>query len=108
MVVINNNKDTRIKNNQKNGDILVKTVGLETTKDNEELAFNTLENLVTTSNTKIQEIAALEQVAIKISKKNIQKRKTCLIKLLKIKNIPKFLLLMHVFHGVVLLLMITI
>ncbi len=71
MVVINNNKDKRIKNNQKNGDLLVKTVGLETTKDNEELAFNTLENLVTTSNTKIKEIAALEQVAIKISKKNI-------------------------------------
>ena len=69
MVVISNNKDKRIKNNQKNGDLLVKTVGLKTTKDNIELAFNILENLVATSNTKIKEIAALEQVAIKISEK---------------------------------------
>lgn len=82
MVVINNNKDKRIKNNQKNGDILVKTVGLETTKDNEELAFNTLENLVTTSNTKIKEIAALEQIAIKISEKKYSEAQELLDKII--------------------------
>ncbi|WP_218460907.1 DUF2659 family protein [Rickettsia sp. TH2014] len=86
MVIIINNKDKRVKNNQKNGDILVKIVGLEATKDNEELAFNTLENLVTTSNTKIKEIAALEQVAIKISEKKYSEAKDLLNKIIENKE----------------------
>ncbi|AFE54921.1 DUF2659 family protein [Rickettsia typhi] len=86
MVIINNNKDNRIKNNKKNGDILVKTIGLDTTKANNELAFNTLENLVTSSNTKIKEIAALEQVALKISEKKYLEAKELLNKIIENKE----------------------
>ncbi|ADE29743.1 DUF2659 family protein [Rickettsia prowazekii] len=82
MVIIKNNKDNRIKNNQKNGDILVKTIGLDTTKDNKALAFNTLENLITSSNTKIKEIAALEQVAIRMSEKKYLGAKNLLNKII--------------------------
>ncbi|EOB10758.1 Tol system periplasmic component [Rickettsia prowazekii str. GvF12] len=81
MVIIKNNKDNRIKNNQKNGDILVKTIGLDTT-DNKALAFNTLENLITSSNTKIKEIAALEQVAVRMSEKKYLGAKNLLNKII--------------------------
>jgi len=86
MVVINNNKDKKVKNNQKNGDIFVKTVGLDTTNNNKELAFNTLENLVNTSNTRIKEVAALEQVAIKISEKKYSEAKNLLGKIIENKE----------------------
>ncbi|HJD60906.1 MAG TPA: DUF2659 family protein [Rickettsia endosymbiont of Columbicola hoogstraali] len=67
MVINNNNKNKQIENNQKNGDIFVKAVNLEVVQGNRELAISTLENLVSISDTKIKEIALLEQVAIKLS-----------------------------------------
>ncbi|XVN41602.1 MAG: DUF2659 family protein [Rickettsia endosymbiont of Argas persicus] len=78
MVISNNNKEKQIKNNQKNGDIFVKAISLKASQDNKELALSTLENLVNISNSKIKEIALLEQVAIKLSEKQYTEAKDLL------------------------------
>ena len=86
MVINNNNKNKQIENNQKNGDIFVKAVNLEAVQGNKELAISTLENLVSISNTKIKEIALLEQVAIKLSGKQNSEAKDLLNKIIENKE----------------------
>jgi len=86
MVINNNNKDKQIKNNQKNGDIFVKAVNLEALQDNKELASSTLENLVNISDSRIKEIALLEQVAIKISEKQYLEARDLLSKIIENKE----------------------
>mgnify|MGYP002712408758 CR=1 FL=1 len=82
----NNNKNKQIENNQKNGDIFVKAVNLEAVQGNKELAISTLENLVGISNTKIKEIALLEQVAIKLSGQQNSEAKDLLSKIIENKK----------------------
>ncbi|MGX6959783.1 MAG: DUF2659 family protein [Rickettsia endosymbiont of Pentastiridius leporinus] len=86
MVINNNNKNNRIKNNRQNGDIFVKAINLENTKSNKELALNTLDNLVNTGDSKVKEIALLEQVAIKISEKKYPEAKELLDKIIENKG----------------------
>lgn len=86
MVINNNNKNKQIENNQKNGDIFVKAVSLEALQGNKELAISTLENLVNISNTKIKEIALLEQVAIKLSGQQNSEVKDLLSKIIENKE----------------------
>lgn len=86
MVINNNNKNKQIENNQKNGDIFVKAVSLKTGQGNKELVSGTLENLVSISDTKIKEIALLEQVAIKISEKQYLEAKDLLSKIIENKE----------------------
>lgn len=86
MVINNNNKNKQIENNQKNGDIFVKAVNLEAVQGNKELAISTLENLVGISNTKIKEIALLEQVAIKLSGQQNSEAKDLLSKIIENKK----------------------
>ncbi|ASX28067.1 DUF2659 domain-containing protein [Rickettsia sp. MEAM1 (Bemisia tabaci)] len=86
MVINNNNKSKQIENNQKNGDIFVKAVNLEVVQGNRELAISTLENLVSISDTKIKEIALLEQVAIKLSGKQNSEAKDLLNKIIENKE----------------------
>ncbi|WP_395477159.1 DUF2659 family protein [Rickettsia endosymbiont of Pantilius tunicatus] len=86
MVINNNNKNKQIENNQKNGDIFVKAVSLEALQGNKELAISTLENLVNISDTKIKEIALLEQVAIKLSGQQNSEVKDLLSKIIENKE----------------------
>ncbi|WP_341788795.1 MULTISPECIES: DUF2659 family protein [unclassified Rickettsia] len=86
MVINNNNKNKQIENNQKNGDIFVKAVNLEVVQGNRELAISTLENLVGISDTKIKEIALLEQVAIKLSGQQNSEAKDLLGKIIENKE----------------------
>ncbi|HJD65196.1 MAG TPA: DUF2659 family protein [Rickettsia endosymbiont of Diachasma alloeum] len=86
MVINNNNKNKQIENNQKNGDIFVKAVNLEAVQGNKGLAISTLENLVNISDTKIKEIALLEQVAIKLSGQQNSEVKDLLSKIIENKE----------------------
>lgn len=85
-IMVINNKNKQIENNQKNGDIFVKAVNLEAVQGNKELAISTLENLVGISNTKIKEIALLEQVAIKLSGQQNSEAKDLLSKIIENKE----------------------
>lgn len=85
MVVNNNNKNNQIKNNKQNGDIFVKAINLENTESNKELALNTLDSL-STSDSKVKEVALLEQVAIKISEKKYPEAKELLNKIIENKD----------------------
>lgn len=86
MVINNNNKNKQIENNQKNGDIFVKAVNLEAVQGNKGLAISNLENLVNISDTKIKEIALLEQVAIKLSGQQNSEVKDLLSKIIENKE----------------------
>lgn len=64
-MLINNWRDRKeIENNQKTGDILVKSIAL--INDNKDLAIKSLDNLMVTSNNKVNGLAAIKQVSIKI------------------------------------------
>ncbi|HJD56126.1 MAG TPA: DUF2659 family protein [Rickettsia endosymbiont of Pyrocoelia pectoralis] len=86
MIVNNNNKNNRIKNNRQNGDIFVKAINLENTESNKELAFNTLDSLVGSEDSRVKEIALLEQIAIKLSEKKYPEAKELLTKMIENKN----------------------
>lgn len=68
-------KDIERKNNQKNGDILIKSLAI--INDNKELAIKSLES-VAAENSKSREIALLQQVRVKITDKNYANAKSLL------------------------------
>jgi hypothetical protein len=79
-------QDRKIKDNQKNGDIFVKAIGAQVIQGNKNFAFDTLENLINNSDSRIKEIALLEQVAIKISQKDYLEAKILLEKIIQNKE----------------------
>ncbi|WP_375330701.1 DUF2659 family protein [Candidatus Tisiphia endosymbiont of Oplodontha viridula] len=74
----------KIKNNQKTGDILVKSMSL--INDNKDLTIKSLDNLIETSNNKVGELAAIEQVSIKIHQGDFIEARTLLKKIIDNKN----------------------
>ncbi len=74
----------RIKNNQKTGDILAKSMSL--INDNEDLALKSLDNLIEMSNNKVGDLAAIKQISIKIHQGNLIEAKSLLRKTIDNKN----------------------
>jgi hypothetical protein len=74
----------KIKNNQKTGDILVKSMSL--INDNKDLTIKSLDNLIETSNNKVGELAAIEQVSIKIHQGDFIEARALLKKIIDNKN----------------------
>jgi hypothetical protein len=84
-MLINNWLDgKKIKNDQKTGDILVKSMSL--INDNKDLTIKSLDNLIETSNNKVGEFAAIEQVSIKIQQGDFIEARTLLKKIIDNKN----------------------
>ncbi|MDR0774643.1 MAG: DUF2659 family protein [Rickettsia sp.] len=84
-MLINNWLDgKKIKNDQKTGDILVKSMSL--INDNKDLTIKSLDNLIETSNNKVGELAAIEQVSIKIQQGDFIEARTLLKKIIDNKN----------------------
>lgn len=84
-MLINNWLDgKKIKNDQKTGDILVKSMSL--INDNKDLIIKSLDNLIETSNNKVGELAAIEQVSIKIQQGDFIEARTLLKKIIDNKN----------------------
>ncbi|BFD46879.1 MAG: DUF2659 family protein [Rickettsia endosymbiont of Sergentomyia squamirostris] len=84
-MLINNWLDgKKIKNNQKTGDILVKSMSL--INDNKDLTIKSLDNLIETSNNKVGELAAIEQVSIKIQQEDFIEARTLLKKIIDNKD----------------------
>ncbi len=76
MLINNWRNEKEIENNQKTGDILVKSIAL--INDNKDLAIKSLDNLMATSNNRVEGLAAIEQVSIKIHQGNFIEAKTLL------------------------------
>lgn len=84
-MLINNWLDgKKIKNNQKTGDILVKSMSL--INDNKDLTIKSLDNLIETSGNKVGELAAIEQVSIKIQQGDFIETRTLLKKIIDNKH----------------------
>ncbi|MCC8416619.1 MAG: DUF2659 family protein [Rickettsia endosymbiont of Gnoriste bilineata] len=84
-MLINNWRDRKaIKNNQKTGDILAKSIAL--INDNKDLAIKSLDNLMTTSNNKVSGLAAIEQASIKIHQGDFIEARTLLKKVIDNNN----------------------
>ncbi|WP_425362747.1 DUF2659 family protein [Candidatus Tisiphia endosymbiont of Hybos culiciformis] len=76
-MLINNWRDRKeIENNQKTGDILVKSIAL--INDNKDLAIKSLDNLMATSSNKANGLAVIEQVSIKIHQGDFIEARTLL------------------------------
>ncbi|MDR0296797.1 MAG: DUF2659 family protein [Rickettsia sp.] len=84
MLINNWRNGKEIENNQKTGDILVKSIAL--INDNKDLAIKSLDNLMTTSNNKVEGLAAIEQVSIKIHQGDFIEARTLLKKVIDNNN----------------------
>ncbi|WP_341756643.1 MULTISPECIES: DUF2659 family protein [unclassified Candidatus Tisiphia] len=80
MLINNWYNGKEIENNQKTGDILVKSIAL--INDNKDLAIKSLDNLIATSNNKIEGLAAIKQVSIKIHQGDFIEARTLLEKVI--------------------------
>ncbi len=84
MIFRNWHEDKIVKNNQRTGDILVKSISL---MDNDQaLSTKSLEYLAETSDNKIGALAIIERIAFEIKQNNLSEAKNLLKKIINNKN----------------------